>query len=338
MNILFLTRLFYPHIGGVEKHVLEVGKRLVKDGHNVTVITENHGYKGTETIEGMQIVRIPVGKSEKLKKFAIWSWLQKNKYLIDEADIVHCHDVFFWYLPFKALLPKKPVYIKFHGYETVFPPQMSAKINRKLAENLTLGNICVGDFIAPWYETKPTFVTYGGVEIEKIKLKTKHKTPRIVFIGRGTKDNGIHVYLQALEIFKEHKINFTFEVYGDTPYKKEIETFGKVYGFVEDIQAVLAQSTLVFASSYLSIFDAFAQKKPVFAVYTNPLKRDYLEMSPFAKFITMTDNPHTLAQEIKKTIENTMYKIDNITHEYEWVQNQTWDKVKELYSALWKIE
>ena len=29
MNILFMSRLFYPHIGGVEKHVLEVSKLLI---------------------------------------------------------------------------------------------------------------------------------------------------------------------------------------------------------------------------------------------------------------------------------------------------------------------
>lgn len=337
MNILFFTRLFSPHIGGVEKHVFELGKQLVKDGHNLTIITENHEYKDQEIIEGMQIIRIPVGKSEKLKKFAIWAWLQKHSYLLGEADIIHCHDVFFWYLPFKVMYPKKPVYITFHGYETVFPPAQSAKLNRKLAEILTMGNICVGDYIAPWYETKPTLVTYGGVEIEKFRLKTKHKIPRIVFIGRATKDNGIHLYLQALELLKEHTIPFTFEVYGDTPYEKDIKKIGKAYGFVEDIQGVLAQSSLVLASSYLSIFDAFAQKKPVFSVYTNPLKRDYLEMAPFAKWITMTDNPTTLAHKIKLQIQNPMENADNVTHAYEWVQNQTWEKVKELYYTLWHV-
>jgi len=37
---VFLARRFYPEIGGVEKHCLELGKRLVKKGHELTVITE----------------------------------------------------------------------------------------------------------------------------------------------------------------------------------------------------------------------------------------------------------------------------------------------------------
>ncbi|KKQ93581.1 MAG: hypothetical protein UT19_C0010G0025, partial [Candidatus Woesebacteria bacterium GW2011_GWB1_39_10b] len=28
MKVLFLTRLYWPHVGGVEKHVYEIGKRL----------------------------------------------------------------------------------------------------------------------------------------------------------------------------------------------------------------------------------------------------------------------------------------------------------------------
>ena len=39
-NILFLTRSFYPNIGGVEKHVLELSKELIKRGYRITVITE----------------------------------------------------------------------------------------------------------------------------------------------------------------------------------------------------------------------------------------------------------------------------------------------------------
>ena len=42
MTILFFCQTFYPHIGGVEKHVLEVSKLLVKKGHLVTVLTEQY--------------------------------------------------------------------------------------------------------------------------------------------------------------------------------------------------------------------------------------------------------------------------------------------------------
>ena len=40
MTIVFLARRFYPLIGGVEKHVMEISKRLVAAGHRVIVVTE----------------------------------------------------------------------------------------------------------------------------------------------------------------------------------------------------------------------------------------------------------------------------------------------------------
>lgn len=101
MTILFFARRFYPLIGGVEKHVLEVGKRLVKKGHRVVVITE--GEKNTNdsnyqsvspsaTIEGVEILRIRVGKEGRLKKFRVWFNLLRHLGVINSADIVHCHN------------------------------------------------------------------------------------------------------------------------------------------------------------------------------------------------------------------------------------------------------
>lgn len=159
-KILFFARLHYPHIGGVEKHVAQVTK-LLKRQHQITIITEGYA-KNLKTAKG--VYRIPVWDvSEKNKKWRIWSWLWKNRHLITQADIVHIHDVFFWYLPFRLLYPSKPVYITFHGYETKFPPTFSAILQKRLAAWLTWGNICVGKYISRWYGIKPTFVTYGAI-------------------------------------------------------------------------------------------------------------------------------------------------------------------------------
>ena len=151
MTIIFFSRLFYPHIGGVEKHVLEVGKRLVEKGHKVIVITEEYqskrkSAKVTGEMNGIKIYRIPVGLENWSKKFRIWWQLLKLKEIIRHADIVHCHDVFFWYLPSRFLYLNKPVYTTFHGYED-YPVSKKAIIVRKISEYLSMGNICVGDFI-----------------------------------------------------------------------------------------------------------------------------------------------------------------------------------------------
>ena len=166
MNIVFLTRLYSPHIGGVEKHVYEISKRLKNKGDRITIITENHGWKDEDNINGLKIVRIHVGKEGMLKKFKVWIEIWKHMSILSNADIIHCHDVFFWILPYKMFLLRKKIYVTFHGYES-FPISYKARIQRKIAERLTSGNICIGDFISKWYKTIPTYVSYGGVEKQK---------------------------------------------------------------------------------------------------------------------------------------------------------------------------
>ncbi|MDO8659724.1 MAG: glycosyltransferase, partial [Candidatus Parcubacteria bacterium] len=163
MKVLFLTRLFYPHIGGVEKHVLEISKILIKKGYKVIVVAEKHqdNLRNKEEFNGITIYRIDVGNNQWFKKFKIWWWFIKHIGFLKKADIIHCHDVFFWYLPFRFLFLKKPVYTTFHGYES-YPISKRAIFVRKISEILSWGNICIGDYIKKWYGTKPTYISYGG--------------------------------------------------------------------------------------------------------------------------------------------------------------------------------
>src|SRR5487761_965580 len=98
MKIVFLCRRFYPHIGGVEKHVMEISKRLIQDKHEVIVITEiSEKTRLTDEKDTIKIFRINAGKNNWFKKFRIWKEMLRLRKLIQGADVVHCHDVFFWY-------------------------------------------------------------------------------------------------------------------------------------------------------------------------------------------------------------------------------------------------
>jgi len=354
MKILFLTRRFYPSIGGVEKHVLEVAKCLIKKGHKITVISElstSEEFRSPippprrspfgSPSEVSPWLTIPVGKSEKLKKFKIWWWFFKNRTLIDQSDIVHAHDVAFWYFPFRFLYPKKRFYITFHGWEGKYPIPIKNKIIRKISEKLAWGNICVGDYIKKYYGTKADFVTYGGVEI-KLKIKNEKfkiaiKNSKILFIGRLEEDTGLPVYLKAIEQFKSLKDPRPKIVFlGDGKLRKEAEKYGKVLGFVENIRPYILQSRFIFTSGYLAILEAMLNKKLVFAVDDNFLKKDYLEMAPFAKWIIIEKNPKKLQGKIKYYFSHPEEEKKLVNKAYNWVKGQTWEKVTNIYLKLWK--
>jgi len=157
MNILFLVRLYEPHVGGVEKHVRELSKVLGSRGQKIRIITTKHDkkLKDFEVMDGVEVYRMPSDD-----KWQVWKWMIQNIQLIKWADIVHIHDVFYWYLPFFWM---KKSFITFHGYEGAEAPKLKAILWHRLAAALTKGNICIGDFHQKWYGVKPDFVSYGAV-------------------------------------------------------------------------------------------------------------------------------------------------------------------------------
>ena len=342
VNILFLCRLFYPHIGGVEKHVLEISRLLIKKGHRVTVVTEQHEkkIKTEEEFEGIKIYRIPDLKEGWLKKIKIWNWLVKHNGLIKDADIVHCHDVFFWHLPFRFLFFNKPAYTTFHGYES-YPLKSKYILMHKIAEKLSMGNICVGDFMKKWYGTKPNFVSYGGVNVvqnSEFKIQNPKKKESAVFIGRLDEQTGIKTYANAVKLIRKKIPDFKFEIIGDGKFREDIEKDFKVLGFQKNPEKYFSKYNFAFVSRYLSILEAMAAKRLVFAVYDNPLKEDYLKLAPFAKYINVVGSKDKISSLIFYFLNHPDKEKIMVDRAFEWVKIQSWDKATKLYTYLWRID
>lgn len=363
MKILFLTRRFFPDIGGVEKHVLEISAELVLRGYEVIVISESslnsqkekplNYHSNAQSDTDYIISKFPVksiqseffeankiknfqinsGKNDFFAKFRIWAQLTKFYRIFLAADVIHAHDVSFWYFPFRILFFWKKFYVTFHGYETNFPPRFGAKVIRKISEIISSGNICVGKYIEKWYGTRADFITYGGVKTHNSKLITQNYPKKnigklkILFLGRLEEDNGLKVYLDTLKILKMRKNSFNFIAVGDGKMRKKVEKWGKIIGFVKNTSRFIQNSDIVFSSSYLSMLEALIFKKRVFAVFENDLKRDYLKMSPFSRFVSINSDSAELADLIlsKKSSKG-----------YLWAKDQTWSKVADLYLKLWR--
>ena len=357
MRIVFLVRLFYPHIGGVEKHVREIGKRLVEKGYDVSVITEiskethSNGNQSEDSsaklvgkVDGINIFRINTGIDNWFKKFRIWRELWKLRSTLKQADIIHCHDVFFWYLPFRFLFPNKRVYTTFHGYEGNNIPSRIAIFSHKIAEKFSNGNICIGDFLRKWYGTKPTLVSYGAVDLGKVNGSIRHNTDisKAIFVGRLEEETGIMEYLKAAEILKRKGIKINLTVLGDGSQMKKAINFAKknklevlFKGFVSDVDRYLENTDIVFVSRYLGILEALGHKKLVFATFNNEIKKDYLEMASFKKYIYISPNGETLARDIEHAILNKdfSYKIEE---GFRWVKKQSWEQLTDSYERLWQ--
>ncbi len=337
MKILFLSRLFYPHIGGVEKHVMEISKRLIEKGHQVTVITEqfDKSLPKTEIVNRIIVNRIAVNDKSGKRKITIWKEMWRFRSLLQEADVVHCHDVFFWYLPFRFLYLQNPVYTTFHGYET-YPIRKGAIWTRKISEKLSWGNICIGDFIPKWYGTKPTVVSYGAVDIpKKNSREIKMKKESAVFMGRLDEQTGVLTYSKAIELVRKKFPKFVFTIIGDGPDRKKLGKNFKLSGFIENPERYFPQYHFAFVSRYLSILEAFAAKRLVFAVYDNPVKEDYLKLAPYAEWIIIENSTQKLAEKISYFLTHPQEENKLIEKSYQWVTKQTWDNMATMYLKLW---
>lgn len=332
-----ISHYYFPHIGGVERHLNELLRYFKGKEFEFTIITEkyNNKLKSVEHKDGNTILRILYRRVKFLGLINIWLCLWKLRNFIKEADVVHIHDVFIWYLPFRILFPKKPVFITFHGYES-FPVTFKAKLVRKIAEYLTNGSICVGEFMKKWYGTNPNIIFYGGVDLNKFRSSSEIK-PKFdaVFSSRLDDQTGIVTYLDTVKILVKKLNNFKFVILGDGKYRGIAEKVGIVKGFVNDPSRYFTSSKVAFVSRYLAILEAFASKKLVFAVYDNSIKKDYLTMTPFYKWIIIEKDPAILAEKVYEYYKNPKKYDWMIDSAYQWVKKQTWKEVCLAYQKLW---
>jgi glycosyltransferase involved in cell wall biosynthesis len=337
MKIVFLTRFFWPHIGGVEKHVEEVSHELAKKGHQITILTLKHepNLANIEERRGIKIIRLPYSNN----KFTIWREIWGRRNLIRQADIIHCHDVFFWYLPWRFIYLNKPVYITFHGWEGEYPVPFRNKLVRKLWEKLSRGNICVGAYLKKWYGTNPDYITYGAITFRyagRHSQTLSGKRERCVFVGRLEKDLAIKDYLQILaSVKKRYGLEIIFV--GDGQYAKQAKKIGRVTGFVPDIVPYLKKPVYVFSASYLTILQAMALGQPVFALYQNELKKDYLQQFPGASYLNIAGSASDLLTQFESAFRQPQSLSQTLNQGQKFAQAQTWGKLAQFYLKLWQI-
>ena len=116
MKILLLNKLYFPHIGGIEKVVESLALFLKDKGHNVKVLVANkEGFTKVENIRGVEVTKafslgiyfsMPVSFSYPvyLNRFSRW------------ANILHIHLPFpLGVLSYLIIRPKNPIIVTWHS-------------------------------------------------------------------------------------------------------------------------------------------------------------------------------------------------------------------------------
>lgn len=268
MKILFLTRKSWPHIGGVEKHIEEIGKRIEKRGNSLKIISEKD-------------IKYPHIKIFGL--FYIWFWLFKNRKIILDSDIIHVHDVFVWYLPLRLLYPYKKVFVTIHGLEWDNSFNKVSLLQKRLAVQLSNGSIGIGRFLEKYTGVGFTKILYGGVP--NYRLIGNKEKGTFLYVGRLEENTGLGEFLKYLKNIKFKKVDFI----GDGRMKGECEKFGKVHGFTDPTK-FYKKAEIVVPSGYLTYLEAVGYGCKIKTFYSTPLKKEYWdEILKLKKFMSWDD-------------------------------------------------
>jgi len=228
MKVLIVTHYWLPHMGGIERVAYEQATRLSKEGNSVYVITSMVGSERAfeEPGDNLTIFRVPAFnflENGLSIPYPIFSplLLSKISRIVDNVEVVNCHDFFYMSSFFSALQARKkgiPIVLTQHvskiSYESKclnFMESLVCEVLGRYVLNSADEIVCVSRKTRE-YVGRGT-VIYNGVdherfvpagEKEKEKLRNRYGLPEnatiVLYLGRVAKEKkGIDVLLRAIK-------------------------------------------------------------------------------------------------------------------------------------------
>jgi len=303
MHVCMLTDYFLPHMfGGTERTVYEIGRRLVRRGHQVTVLTlDVHGYERHSQIKDMNIYRMPAVSLTKLigAQLAIspFSLLTATRIVRSiRPNIIHAHNLYFnltAIAPIIKHLSRTPLVTTLHLPKMKYGKpllDLSIQIYQK-----TIGHLIVkssDELIAVSRSVRTHAIEDLMVHPYKIALipngvdtnvflpnNQSHQNTIITYIGRLIQNKGPQYLVQATPYILKYHPEARIYIVGEGPLKDELmrqvisqnlEDNVHFLGNVSDVLPVLQSTTIFVRPSLtegmsLAVLEAMACGLPVVA-------------------------------------------------------------------------
>lgn len=257
MRLVVFSSFFLPHKGGVEGYVLETGKRLVRRGHEVTVVTARlKGTKKCENVKGVQVIRVPVLMLLSGQYPVPWKVPK-----LERPDVVVTHTRFY-VLSFLggrfARKEKVPWLHVEHGSRQVPYKSAVAKwgsclvdatIGRWVLKNARVAGVSRAScrFAKEWGAKSCTVIS-NAVDVTFFSGKrAKRKKATIAFVGRLIEEKGVTDLLKAVE-----GLDVDVIMVGTGPLRKKFSGDRRFVGAMDKkgIRDVLAKADIFVNPSY----------------------------------------------------------------------------------------
>lgn len=335
MNVLMVTAQYFPVMGGIETHVHEVGRRLVRAGVNVTILTTRPQEGGTaisEVIEGMNVIRVPAWPS------------QRDYYLAPEMyaiihnkawDLVHCQGCHTFVPPLAMAAARTahvPYILTFHTGGHSSPVRSSIRTRQWQLQRRLYASarklIGVSHFEADYFRqvlklpAQQFAVVSNGSTLPQIELPPPFQDGEklILSVGRLEKYKGHQHLITALPRIRQRYPEARLRIVGSGPYEVALRDLGQRVGVSEwmEIRPVPAQDRLLMAetlsqaslvallSEYeahpVAVMEAVALQRPVLVANNSGLRE--LAEQGLARAVELSSTPEEIAQAVCQQIED----------------------------------
>lgn len=242
MKIAYIVLKGMPLGGGIEKYTEEVGSRLAKKGHEITVYALRH-YGATDGLyKGMKIKTVPTLKTRSFEKLT-GAFLATLKNCIEnETDIVHFHAFGPAMFSFIPRLFNKKVVVQGHGLEWKrsrwgWAGRLFLKLTEipsvKFPQNITVVSQVQKKYLLDRYGKESVYIPTGinPPQIEKPDMIKKYGlwgNDYILFVARLVREKGAHYLIDA---YKRLKTDLRLVIAGDTMHENSYKS--KLYQLAE---------------------------------------------------------------------------------------------------------
>jgi len=251
-RILIFAAYFQPHVGGYEKIVHELSRRLVQRGYELDILTCNtEKAPAYEELDGIHIYRLPcwnaLNSLYPIPKPHPTSFKILRKLLRKNYDVIHTQTRFF-ITSFLGLifakLKRAPLVHTEHGARhSLVPNKIVDLISRAYDHSIgallvksARGNIGVSESACEFLKhlgAANAQVIYNGIDITTFKKKedTNYRQKLgisndsivITFVGRLIYAKGVQDLISAFSKIKDTTPNAKLLIAGDGPYRADLE-------------------------------------------------------------------------------------------------------------------
>ena len=350
MHIVMIAARYLPFMGGIETHIDEVGRRMVRRGHRVTVLTTDP--KGTlpahEDVCGMQVIRKKAWPAERDYYFAPGI---VRALLGLTPDIVHVQGYHTLTAPIgmlSARVKRSPYVVTFHsGGHSSAVRNACRGVQRAMLRPLIAGAshlIGVSKFEAQFFSASLSIpssrftVVPNGAELPSLQTTlppppSESRDRTILSVGRLERYKGHHRVIEAFPHLLRQHPDARLRIVGSGPYEPELRAAAARSGVSDriaiggippsqrdEMRRIMADASLVtlfsdYEAHPVAVLEALSLKRPVLVSDTSGFRE--LAEEGLVRAIPHGSAPQTLADAMAAQMTRPVRRSD--------VKLPTWD-------------